>query len=295
MAVKQVQAIINGSTYTLTYNAEAQAYQTQITASEKSSFTQDGHYYPVTVKAVDMADNETIVNDKTETIGPSCQLRVTEHVAPVSVITYPTNGQLTSVNKPEIAWTVTDNDSGVDSDTIKLLIDNEEVDGINKQSIENGYSCTYTPTEPLGDGDHTIIVRASDNDGSAASDVTITFRVLATAPNLSVTEPANNSYHNNAQVAFSGTTNAKSMTVKVGTGSEDDVEISGGTFSGTLTLTTEGSNTVVFKAISESGVETVVDRILYLDTHAPVIQSVTITPNPVDAGSTFTISVKVTD
>ena len=296
MAVKTVQAIINGQTYTLNYNSETQRYEATITAPAKSSFNEDGHYYPVTVKASDDAGNETSVDDTHETLGASLQLKVKEKVAPVSVITAPTSGQLTSNSKPEITWTVTDDDSGVAADTITLLIDNTPVEGaITKSPIENGYSCSYTPTEALDDGQHTIIVRASDNDGNAASDVSVTFRVLATAPDLSVATPANNSYHKNAEVAFSGTTNGATLTVKVGDGAEQDVTITEGAFSGSLTLTAEGSKTVTFKAVSESGVVTTVTRTLYLDTHAPVIQSVTITPNPVDAGNTYIISVEVTD
>ena len=296
MAVKTVQAIINGQTYTLNYNSETQRYEATITAPAKSSFNEDGHYYPVTVKASDDAGNETSVDDTHETLGSSLQLKVKEKVAPVSVITAPTSGQLTSNSKPEITWTVTDDDSGVAADTITLLIDNTPVEGaITKSPIENGYSCSYTPGTALDDGQHTVIVRASDNDGNAASDVSVTFRVLATAPNLSVTTPVNNSYHKTAEVAFSGTTDGATLTVKVGDGAEEDVTIAEGAFSGSLTLTAEGSNTVVFKAVSESGVETTVTRTLYLDTHAPVIQSVTITPNPVDAGATYIISVEVTD
>lgn len=296
MAVKTVQAIINGQTYTLNYNSETQRYEATITAPAKSSFNEDGHYYPVTVKASDDAGNETSVDDTHETLGSSLQLKVKEKVAPVSIITAPTSGQLTSNSKPEITWTVTDDDSGVAADTITLLIDNTPVEGaITKNPTENGYSCSYTPETALDDGQHTIIVRASDNDGNAASDVSVTFRVLATAPDLSVTTPANNSYHKNAEVAFSGTTNGATLTVKVGDGAEQDVTITEGAFSGSLTLTAEGSNTVTFKAVSESGVETTVTRTLYLDTHAPVIQSVTITPNPVDAGNTYIISVEVTD
>ena len=296
MAVKTVQAVVNGQTYTLTYNGETQRYETTINAPAKSSYNETGHYYPVTVKATDDAGNETSVDDSDETLGASLQLIVKEKVAPVSVITAPTSGQLTSNSKPEITWTVTDDDSGVAESSITLLIDNTPVEGsITKSPIENGYSCSYTPTAALDDGQHTIIVRASDNDGNAASDVSVTFRVLATAPNLSVTTPANNSYHKAAEVAFSGTTDGATLTVKVGDGAEEDVTITEGAFSGSLTLTAEGSNTVVFKAVSESGVETTVTRTLYLDTHAPVIQSVSITPNPVDAGATYIIAVEVTD
>lgn len=295
MAINTVQAVINGQTYNLTLNGETGRYEATITAPSVSSYPQIGHYYPVKVTATDTAGNSVEADDTDETLGNYLRLQVKEKVAPVSVITAPTSGQLTSNNKPEITWTVTDNDSGVDPDTIKLRIDNIEVTGIHTQAITDGYSCSYTPDKALDDGEHTISVTASDNDGNAASIVSLTFDVLATAPNLSITNPANNSYHKDAEVAFSGTTNGSEMTVQVGSGSPQTVPVSGGSFSGTLILTEEGANTVTFRASSESGVETVITRTLYLDTQAPVIQSVSITPNPVDAGATYVISVEVTD
>ena len=295
MAVKSVQAIINGQTYNLTLNSETGKYEATITAPATSSYPQAGHYYPVIVKATDNADNLVEVDDTDETLGTSLRLQVKEKVAPVIVITSPTSGQLTSSNKPQITFEVTDNDSGVNQDSIKLQIDNQQVSGVSSSVIEDGYSCTYTPDTALEDGEHTITVNAADNDGNAATPVSITFRVLATAPNLSVTTPANNSYHNAAEVPFSGTTDGATLTVKVGDGEEQPVSISVGAFSGTVILTAEGPNIVTFVAASASGVETVVTRTLYLDTHAPVIQSVTITPNPVDAGATYVIAVEVTD
>lgn len=295
MAVKSVKAIINGQTYNLNLNSETGKYEATITAPATSSYPEPGHYYPVEVMAEDIAGNTVEADDASETLGASLRLKVQEKVAPVIVITAPTSGQLMSNNKPEIRFTVTDNDSGVDPDSIKLRIDNNEVSGLSRQEAEGGYTCSYTPAAALDDGDHTISVSASDNDGNAATPVSITFEVLATAPNLSVTTPANESWHDDAQVAFAGTTNGAELTVQVGDGSPQNVEISGGEFGGTLTLTTEGENTVTFRAVSESGVPTTVTRTLYLDTHAPVIQSVTITPNPVDAGKTYVISVEVTD
>lgn len=50
MSVKQVQAIVNGQTYTLTFNSNTGKYEATITAPSKSSYTLSGHYYPVTVK-----------------------------------------------------------------------------------------------------------------------------------------------------------------------------------------------------------------------------------------------------
>ena len=225
MAVKSVQAIINGQTYNLTLNSETGKYEATITAPATSSYPQAGHYYPVIVKATDNADNLVEVDDTDETLGTSLRLQVKENVAPVIVITSPTSGQLTSSNKPQITFEVTDNDSGVNQDSIKLQIDNQQVSGVSSSVIEDGYSCTYTPDTALEDGEHTITVNAADNDGNAATPVSITFRVLATAPNLSVTTPANNSYHNAAEVPFSGTTDGATLTVKVGDGEEQPVSV----------------------------------------------------------------------
>ena len=122
----------------------------------------------------------------------------------------------------------------------------------------------------------------------------MTFRVLATAPNLSITSPEDGSWHKNASVAFAGSTNGAKLTVKVGNGNAQNVPISDGTFTGNVTLV-EGANTVTFVATSASGVDTTITRTLNLDTKAPVITNVTITPNPVDGGKTYVVAVEVTD
>ena len=55
------------------------------------------------------------------------------------------------------------------------------------------------------------------------------------------------------------------------------------------------SITLIGEATDSAGKSTTVTRTVTLDTTPPVIKSVTITPNPVDAGKTFVISVEVTD
>ena len=67
-----------------------------------------------------------------------------------------------------------------------------------------------------------------------------------------------------------------------------------GTFSNDVTLK-EGSNTITIVAKDKAGKTTTVTRTVKLDTAPPVIKSATITPNPVDCGKTFVISVEVTD
>lgn len=104
MAVKTVQAIINGVTTTLTYNSSTKKYEATITAPSTSSYNNnDGHYYPVTVKATDEAGNVTTKTDSDVTLGESLKLRVKEKVAPIITITYPTASALITNNKPSIA------------------------------------------------------------------------------------------------------------------------------------------------------------------------------------------------
>ena len=304
MAVKLVQAIINGQTTTLNYNSGTGKYEATITAPSTSSYNEnDGHYYPVTIKATDDADNVTTKNDTDATLGSSLKLRVKEKVAPVITITYPTASALITNSKPVIKWKVTDDDSGVDPDTIGITIDSAgKVTGsaITKSPVSGGYECSYTPTEALGDGQHTIKVDASDNDGNAATQKTVTFKVDTIPPTLSVTAPADDSVTNNSSCTVSGTTNDTTsspvtVTVKLNNGVAEEVEVAeNGSFTKQLTLAA-GANTITVVATDAAGKSTTVTRTVTLDTGAPVIHYVSITPNPVDAGQTYVISVEVTD
>ena len=67
-----------------------------------------------------------------------------------------------------------------------------------------------------------------------------------------------------------------------------------GTFSKDVTLKS-GANTITVIAKDKAGKTTTVTRTVTLDTVAPVIKSITLTPNPVDCGKTFVIAVEVTD
>ena len=302
MSVKTVQAVINGQTHTLTLNASTGKYEATITAPAKSSYNLEGRYYGVTIRAEDDAGNVTTADATHATLGTSLQLVVKEKVAPVITITAPTAGALITNNKPAITWTVTDADSGVNSNTIGITIDSGSkiTSGITKTAITNGYQCTYTPTAALSDGSHTIKVDASDNDGNAATQKTVTFKVDTVPPTLSVTSPVNNLVTNQASCVVAGTTNDATsspvtVTIKLNSGSAQSVTVSAnGAFTKTLTLAA-GANTITIVATDSAGKSTTVTRTVTLDTGAPVIHGGTITPNPVDAGKTFIIAVEVTD
>lgn len=301
MAVKTVQAVINGQTHTLTYNATTKKYEATITAPSTSSYNQNGHYYNVQIKATDEAGNSVSKDASDTTLGSSLQLKVKEKVAPVISITSPSSSAKLTNNKPVINWTVTDADSGVNPSTIKLIIDSQTITtGITKTQSGKNYTCSYTPTTALSDGTHTIKVSASDYDGNVATQKSVTFTVDTVPPELSVSAPVDNLVTNQSSLVVKGTTNdvtssPVTLTIKLNGGTEQTVEVgSDGSFTKTLTLVT-GENTIVITAKDGAGKTSTVTKKVVLDQTAPVIQSVTISPNPVNAGATYTISVEVTD
>lgn len=297
MAIASVKATINGQIYTLNWDEATQSYKATITAPTKSSYNEPNHYYGVTVVATDNGGNSTTVDENNETFGTILRLQVKEKVKPVSTITYPTTGSHITTSTPTITWTVTDNDSGVDPDTITIQIDSGSAitEGIIKTPNDNkGYDCSYTPTT-MADGPHTILVMASDYDGNVANSAGSSIVVDTVPPVLTVTSPADNLVTNQDTVTVSGTTNDATsgpVTLKI---NEVPVTVQeNGTFTYEFTLT-EGDNTITIVATDSAGKSSTVVRHVKKDTGAPVFQEITIIPNPVDAGQTYIITVKVTD
>lgn len=302
MAIQTAQAVINGQTYNLTYNSETQLYEAEITAPQKSSYNNNiGHYYPITIKVTDTAGNTTTVTDTDATLGDDLKLYVEETTPPVISIISPTDGQTTTNNKPTVTWQVTDNDSGVNPDTIGITINNggKITEGITKTAITGGYKCTYAITFSLPDGTNTIKCDASDYDGNEAVQRNVSFVVDTIPPSLSVTSPVNNLITNNKTLAVTGTatdvtSSPVSVTVKLNDGSAQPATVGiNGVFSLNITLS-DGTNIIVVAATDNAGKTSSVTRTVTLDTKAPVISDVTI-PDIVSVGQTFKISAKVTD
>ena len=297
MSLSTVKATINGQTYNLTLNSSTGKYEAVITAPASSSYNQSGHYYPVSVTATDTAGNSTTIDNTDATLGSKLQLVVKEKTPPVITITAPTASALIINNKPVITWTVTDDDSGVNANSIGITIDSgsKVTSGITKTAISNGYKCTYTPTAALADGSHTIKVDASDNDGNAATQKSVTFKVDTVPPTLSITSPANGLVTKSSSVTVIGKTNdVTSSPVTVTVNGAKVTVAEDGSFTSIVSLK-EGSNTITVIATDSSGQKTTVTRTVTMDTTVPVFKSVTVTPNPVDAGKTYTITVEVTD
>lgn len=296
MAVNTVKAVINGQTYTLTLNSGTGKYETTITAPSQSSYNQSGHYFNVQLQATDTAGNLTTVDASDSTLGSKLQLVVKEKAAPVITISYPTASATIVNNKPTITFSVLDADSGVNPDSIKITIDGTAITaGITKTKNGSAYDCSYAPASALSDGEHTIKVDASDYDGNVAAQKSVTFKIDTVPPALSITSPGAGLVTNVATLVVTGSTNDLTSSPCTVTINGSAISVNGdGTFSKSLTLT-EGNNTITVVSTDSAGKSTTITRTVTLDTVLPVISAVTITPNPVDSGSTFVISVSVTD
>lgn len=296
MSVSSVKAQINGQSYNLTLNSSTGKYESTITAPGTSSYKQSGGYYPVTITATDNAGNVATANTSTAQIGDSLKLVVKEITPPNIAITTPTTGSYITNNKPAIKFTVTDDDSGVDADSITINIDGTNyTSDIVKTAITNGYSCTYTPSNALDDGNHTIYVTATDNDGNTDTSSFVAITVDTNPPELVITSPSDNLVTNKTSVMVIGTTNdATSSPVTLTINGNSVTVQSDGSFSHSVALNA-GTNTITIVATDAAGKTTTVQRTVLYDESAPVINSVTVSPNPVVVGNTFTLSVNVTD
>ena len=300
MALKYVKFVLDGQTYDLSYDEGSGQWKGTITAPSKSSFPEnEDHKFHGTVNVEDLAGNQS---QATVDQFPELGLRVLEKTAPVISVTYPTDSALISTPNPTIQWTVTDDGSGIKKDTIKLQIGSqpEITTGINTVETAGGWTCTYTPAAPLDDGAHTIRFFVEDNDGNLAPETSVSVTVDTVPPTLNVTSPEDNLITNNPTLTVAGTTSDTTSSpvtveVKVGAGEFVPAQVQeGGAFSVEVSLV-EGLNTVTVKATDRAGKSTTVERSVTLKTNAPQVTSVSLVPNPVDAGQTYVITVTVTE
>ena len=300
MAIQSVRAQVNGQWYTLNYNSANGRYEASITAPGQTSYNLPGGYYDVTVEATNTAGTTGTANASSLN---GLKLYVHETVAPVITILSPSSGAYVTNNKQPVVFTVTDESggSGVNLSSVVVKLDGTPVSSseITNSAITNGYSFTYTPSTALSDGEHTVTIDASDNDGNPAAEKSTSFTVDTVPPVFNITAPAQNAIFATTTVAYAGTTNDATsspvtITVTLNSSPQSSPTVgSGGAFSGSFTGLTSGSYTAVFTATDAAGKTSTVTRNFTVDTSVPEIVSATITPNPVDAGQTMLISVEV--
>lgn len=301
-----VKATVYGQEYTLTYNSATGYYEAEVTAPSDSSYQHNsGHYFPVSISATDEAGNVTTISDTAGDFKENLKLYVKEQIKPTITDISPSSGAYIGTSNPKIEFTVLDNSngqsagfSGINPDSIVLTVGGTTINAsaITKTAVTGGYKCSYTPVSAITDGSCIITVKASDYDGNTSDTATATFTVDTTPPVLNVASPEDGAYTNNAKVNVTGTTSDASsspvtVAFKVNGISQGTAAVSSdGSFSKEVTLT-EGANTIIITSTDAAGKISTVTRTVTLKTSGPVFETVLISPNPVNSGKTYTISV----
>lgn len=309
--IVSVKAEVNGTTFDLTEPSSGNVWSKSFSApSQTSGSNNSGQgpgvganaqglgYYPVKITVTDDYGNVTVINTSTATLGDSLKLKVLEKTAPVASITYPAQGASITSGKPTIRFTITDSGSGVKPDSCYVVVDSGTPVKVDVTVSGAEATGSYVPATALSDGQHTIKVYGSDYDGNKSNEATATFKVDTTPPVLNVTAPADGAKFNVSAVNVVGTTNdalSSPVTIKITLNGADQGTVSvasNGAFSKGVTLA-KGSNAIVVTATDASGLTSSVTRTVYFSDTAPVVKTITLVPNPADAGASVVISVTV--
>lgn len=300
MAIASVKATINGQQYNLTYNSSTGLYEATIPAPNYSSWPQLNHKYGIILTATDNAGNSTVVDRNNAQFGSELQIRVKETTAPVITPTSPASGANVLVNSLPLEFNVSDNDSGIDWNTLKAYIDGTQItSAITHTTISGGYKCTATLPSTLSDGDHTLKYDVSDNDGNAAT-TTFSFHVDTVPPSLNVSAPASGDITNQSTIHVMGNASdvtSPPVTVKITVNDVDQGAVTlnaSGDFDKAVTLNA-ASNVIKIVATDKSGRTTTITRNVTLDQSPPVFISVEVAPSMMDAGQTFVVRAQVED
>ena len=303
MAITKVRIKIDGKWTSLSKD-ETGKWKGTITAPVVTSYNLSGGYYPVTIEAANDAGTVRVVEATDGVWGDELKLVVKELIKPVIVLVSPSDGAYVTNNKQQITFRVTDeaNGSGINLNQVKLKLDEQiyghDSEGMAYSSVANGYQFTYTPSEAVEDGKHTIELNAADNDGNAADTVNAGYTVDTVPPALNVSSPAAGLITNNPLLLVEGTTNdltSSPITLAITLGEVDQGSVTvgrDGAFSKSITLE-EGENTIVVTAEDAAGKTSSITRKVKLDTSIPEISSLVLAPNPADTSESVSITVEV--
>lgn len=297
MAIQSVILTLNGTNYTIPFDAVSGTYKKTITAPSQSSYSQPEHVYGMSLNISDAAGNITSVDKNHAVYGAHMKLRVKEKTAPVIAVTSPGAGAYLTSNTVTFSVDVTDTGSGVNPDTITAKLDRQSLN-LTKTVVSNGFRCSYSGS--AADGVHTLAVQAADYDGNSAAVKEVQFTVDTVPPTINISAPAANLITNRPSLSVTGTTNdatsgLAAVQITLNNTDQGNVTVAAdGSFSKTIQLA-KGNNTIQIKATDKAGKSSSVTRSVVYDCDAPVITGIELTPNPVGAGELFTVTVEAAD
>lgn len=300
MAVKTAYVMFNGTKVAATLNEETGNYEATITAPAESSWSQPDHVYLAEVHAEDNAGNAAVVDSTSDDYGDQLKIRVLEKTKPTAQITKPTEGSVLGANEQDIVLVVKDaGGSGLNLTTVVFNVNGKAVaaDTLTWTDGEDGAKTTTYHATGLTDGNNTVDLTVTDNDGNVSDKATVNFIISTAAPTLNITSPVDKLITNYPGATVSGTAAAGSDSVTLASVTVNGAKVTvnqDGTFTTNVALN-EGDNTITVVATDSLGKATTVTRTVTLDSTVPVITDVVTEPLTVDSGKTFKITFKVTD
>jgi hypothetical protein len=200
---------------------------------------------------------------------------------PVLVISALPDGSFTNNPTFSMNGTVKDN-IGVQS----LVISGATV------TVQSDHSFTYALV--LSTGTNTITTVATDLAGSQATDTRI-ITLDQTAPSLTITTPADNSYTNQATNTLAGTVEAGATLVRsLNSGPTVTIVYSGATYTESLNLAS-GTNTINVTAGDPAGNTNTLHRTITFDNASPSLAIEQPPHDTISSSATITISGTVSD
>lgn len=302
--IENVKVSVAGTTVDAILQGDG-TYKATLAAPNTTSYNvNDGHYYPITIIATNKAGTSVTVNDQSENIGGALRLRVLERTAPTLEVVHPSGYAYYNTATPTLEFYVYEeaDGSGIALNNLVVYIDDTFYNNVSSNltisKVTNGYKVLCVPNS-LSEGSHTFKVKVSDNDGNLAESSEMEFFTDTVAPALSITYPPyDETYVNTSEITVMGTASdassgVSSVTVKLNDGNERNATRFGDSFSMPLALI-PGTNTIVVTVKDHVGRTRTITRTVILDESQPVIGHVSIDPNPVGVGQTYTVSIEVT-
>ncbi|HET7630525.1 MAG TPA: Ig-like domain-containing protein, partial [Candidatus Saccharimonadales bacterium] len=177
-------------------------------------------------------------------------------------VTAPKANSYTNNNKPSIGLSYSDIGSGVDTHTIRVLANEQQLD-IDCDAKDDEAHCT--PKAALPDGKTGIKATVKDYASNVSEPAKVIFTVDTVPPTITVTQPQNDAYTNKPQLTIAGSLSETASLMVDGAPVIPNLNLS---FSYTIKLT-EGVNKFELTATDLADNAASISRTITLDTTPP--------------------------
>ena len=141
----------------------------------------------------------------------------TDTTPPVISNVVPANGSFTNNPRPQLSAQITDSGgSGINAASVVMTLNSVVVPATVALQDANNGSVTFAPSFDLGEGQNSFSVNASDNAGNSGTEVSSTFAVDLTPPNITITHPVDGGTETSSPVPLDVSITDSGSTISIG-------------------------------------------------------------------------------